>query len=184
MPAVTRRLPGGLGLPLWINAQRNPTLFSAEEAAIAIFSCRAMRFRFMRRELVLAMRERLGSAPDRLGAQIVSRIVPKYQSIHLEHEIEKGVDPAPEAPVSSRLVAAHGDPTGRSVTRYGAYPARGHCIAAPVHTGRIQRKRPVWQFFSGCTQSVRGDPAPLVGADAADHLRIARTLRDERDFTA
>lgn len=96
LAASWKRLPGGLGLRLWINAQRNPTLFSADEAATAILQLPGDAFWSMRRELVLTMRERLGSAPNRLVAEIVSRILTEYPSIYLEFEIE-GADWRPQA---------------------------------------------------------------------------------------
>ncbi|CAB3809101.1 hypothetical protein LMG28614_06952 [Paraburkholderia ultramafica] len=182
LAASWKRVPGGLGLRLWINAQRNPTVFSAEEAATAILQLPGEAFWSMRRELVLAMRERLGDAPDRLIVAIVSRILTEYPSIYLEYEIE-GADWRPQARDHRVWLLL------TAIRLAGVLPDAGQAqleaivLRHPFITGDY-RESDLFGSFSTGVQSVQGDPAPLVGADAADRLRIARTLRDERDFTA
>jgi hypothetical protein len=182
LAASWKRVPGGLGLRLWINAQRNPTLFSAKEAATAILQLPGDAFWSMRRELVLAMRERLGGAPDRLVADIVRRMLTEFPSIYQEYEIE-GADWRPQARDHRVWLLL------TAIRLAGVLPDAGHthlrAIASrhPFIKGDYQESDLFGSFSTG-VQSVQGDPAPLVGADAADRLRIARTLRDEHDFTA
>lgn len=182
LAASWKRIPGGLGLRLWINSQRNPALFSAEEAATAILQLPGEAFWFMRRELVLAMRERLSGAPDRLVEAIVSRILTDYPSIYLDYEIE-GADWRPQARDHRVWLLL------TAIRLAGVLPDGGHtqldaiALRYPFITGDYKESDLFGSFSSG-VQSVQGDPAPLVGADAADRLRIARALRDERDFTA
>lgn len=182
LAASWKRIPGGLGLRLWINSQRYPALFSAEEAATAILQLPVEAFWSMRRELVLAMRERLSGAPERLVAAIVSRILTEYPSIYLDYEID-GADWRPQARDHRVWLLL------TAIRLAGVLRDGGHtqldaiAMRYPFIRGDYKESDLFGSFSSG-VQSVQGDPAPLVGADAGDRLRIARALRDDRDFTA
>ncbi|NTX49108.1 SIR2 family protein [Burkholderia cepacia] len=177
-----KRMPGLLGLRMWVNALRLTPLFTADEAASGILELPEKAFWYINRELVLAMRERLGEAQEGAVAKIVSRILRESPSLYQDYPVE-GADWRPQAKdyrVWLMLTA---------IRLAGVLPAEGLAeldaiaLRYPFITGDYEEADLFGSYSTG-VHSVQGDPAPLIDAEPDDRLRVARTLRNDRDFSS
>jgi hypothetical protein len=177
-----KHIPGILGLRLWTNALRLTSLFSSDEAAKEIFELPGKAFWYINRELVLAMRERLGHAQETPVAAIVTRILSESPSLYQEYAVE-GADWRPQARDHRVWLLL------TAIRLAGVLPDDGSAeldaIASrhPFIAGDYE-ERDLFGSFSTGAHSVQGDPTPLVDAEPHDRLRLARTLRNDRDFSA
>lgn len=177
-----KRIPGLLGLRMWANALRLTSLFSADEAAFGIFELPGRAFWYINRELVLAMRERLGEAQEGTVAAIVSRILRESPSLYQEYPVE-GADWRPQARDHRVWLLL------TAIRLAGVLPTEGSAeldaIASrsPFIVGDYE-EHDLFGSYSTGVHSVQGDPAPLIDAAPDDRLRVARTLRNDRDFSS
>lgn len=177
-----KRIPGLLGLRMWANALRLTSLFSADEAASGILELPGRAFWYINRELVLAMRERLGEAQEGTVAAIVSRILRESASLYQEYSVD-GADWRPQARDHRVWLLL------TAIRLAGVLPAEGlaelDAIASryPFIAGDYE-ERDLFGSYSTGAHSVQGDPAPLIDAEPDDRLRVARTLRNDRDFSS
>lgn len=177
-----KRIPGLLGLRLWTNALRIPALFSSDEAATAILELPEKAFWYIKRELVLAIRERLGDAQRPTVMAIVRRILNESTLLYREFEIE-GVDWRPQARdhrvwlllTAIRLAGVLPD---EGYAELDAIAVRHSFIAGDYQESDL------FSSFSTGVHSVQGDPSQLLEAAPQDRLRVAQALRNERDFSA
>lgn len=79
-----------IGLTARIHALRNPGLLSNDEAAQKIFALPRSAFWTIRRELVLALRERLRDASAQTTEQLVKRILQESPALYSDFEITQG----------------------------------------------------------------------------------------------
>lgn len=177
-----KRIPGLLGLRMWANALRLTSLFSADEAATGILELPGRAFWYINRELVLAMRERLGEAQEEAVAAIVSRILKESPSLYQEYPVE-GADWRPQARDHRVWLLL------TAIRLAGVLPADGlaelDAIASrhPFIAGDYE-ERDLFGIYSTGAHSVQGDPAPLIDAEPDERLRVARTLRNDHDFSS
>jgi hypothetical protein len=177
-----REIPGVLGQRLWVHALRIAQLFSDDEAALGVLELPGPPFWSMRRELVLTMQERLSGAAPHAVEQIVRRILLESTDLYSEFEMDEGVDWRPQARDHRVWLLL------TAIRFAGVLPESGHqalaAIAAshPFITGDYKEADLFGSYSSG-VHSVQGDSAPLVAANAEQRLDIARTLRNERDFS-
>lgn len=177
-----REIPGVLGQRLWVHALSNAHLFSDDEATLGLLDLPTPAFWSMRRELVLTMQERLsGASPDAVK-QIVRRILLESQVLYSEFEMDEGVDWRPQARDHRVWLLL------TAIRLAGVLPEVGHqelaAVAAryPFITGDYEEADLFGSYSTG-VHSVQGNPEPLIEANAEQRLDIARTLRNERDFT-
>lgn len=183
--ALTRswkRMPGLLGLRLWTNSLRTTALFTPDEAATAILELPDKAFWNIKRELVLAIRERLGDAQHSTVAAIVNRILIESASLYSEFEVE-GADWRPQARdhrvwLLLTAIRLAGVLPEEGYAELGAIASRHSFIAGDYQESDL------FSSFSSGVHSVQGDPSQLIDAAPQDRLRVAQTLRNERDFSA
>jgi hypothetical protein len=177
-----QRIPGILGLRMWTNALRLSPVFTADEAATAILELPERGFWYIKRELVLAMRERLVDARPATVAAIVERILGESPSLYQEYQVE-GTDWRPQARdhrvwlllTAIRLAGVLPD-DGRA--ELDAIAARHSFI-----TGDYE-ERDLFGSYSTGAYAVQGDPAPVIDAAPEDRLIVAQRLRKDRDFSS
>jgi len=176
-------LPGVLGYRLLVDALRQPTLFEAGEVAEHILSLPRQAFWSMRRELVLAMRERLGDAPAIHVDSIVTRILVERDKLYTELEIEGAVDWRPQARDHRVWLLL------TAIRMAGVLPLAGikELEAIEVRHSFIKgdyTEEDLFGSYSYGVRSVQGDPAPVAAAVPEERLETARELRMGFDFTS
>jgi hypothetical protein len=176
-------IPGLVGQRLWVHALRNSTLFSSDEAAENILALSRNVFLSIRRELVLALKERLLDAAQRTTEQIVERILKESPSLYLDFDIEQGADWRPQARdhrvwllLTAIRLAGVLPPVGQD--ELTAIAARNPFIAGDYE------EQDLFGSYSTGVHSVQGDPEPLLNAMPEERLDVASALLKERDFNA
>lgn len=177
-----KQIPGLLGLRMWVNALRLTSLFTADEVAIGILELPQRAFWYINRELVLAMRERLGEAQKATVEAVVGRILRESPLLYQDYKVE-GADWRPQARdhrvwLMLTAIRLAGVLPSEGLTELQAIFSRH-----PFISGDYQ-ERDLFGSYSSGVHSVQGDPAPLIDAAPEERLRVARTLRNDRDFTS
>jgi hypothetical protein len=167
---------------LWTNALRITALFSPDEAATAILELPEKAFWYIKRELVLAIRERLGDAQHPTVAAIVSRILIESTSLYREFEVE-GADWRPQARDHRVWLLL------TAIRLAGVLPKEGFAELDAIASRHAfiagdYQESDLFSSFSTGVHSVQGDPSQLIEAAPQDRLRVAHTLRNERDLSA
>jgi hypothetical protein len=174
---IWRQLPSRIGARLWLHSLRRAELYSAKEAATALLSLSKDAFWSIRRELALAMSERLSGAGCDQIALISQRILDEASSLYNEfQEIEEGqTDWRPQArdrDVWLRLAA---------LRRAGALP-----MAAEAEINSIANRHPfivgdfteedLFSSYMSRVTTIEADPTPLLSADPGNRLTVAKQL--------
>lgn len=177
-----RTAPGLLGTRLWLNAQRNVGLFTADEALACLLDASDNVFWNTDREVPLLIKERAPEANDSAVSALEQRILNDAEKYFQAFEIETGqVDwraQAQDAGVWLRLNmldAAH------------RISERGTHELAQIKKRRPYLNRPVEEsdFFSSYSsgvQVVRGDAQPLIDAPELNRLEVAKASQLSQDI--
>lgn len=181
---IWRNLPSGIGRRLWLQALRHKDLFSSDETAHAILALTHDDFwSIQRRELILAMAERLGEADDILVAAIVDRVLEEGPKLYEDlGEPEKGqTDWRPlvrDRDIWLRLLA---------VRKAKRLTASGRAALADIQArnkglSRDYDEKDLFSSYSTGVHYVSGDPEPFRKAGSPGRrLEVAKTLSTKWD---
>ena len=171
-----KSLPGRTGLRLCLHAMRNAELFDADEAMSALLSTSVVDFWRIRREIALLLKERAGTASDKLVSQVEERILQNSNAYFNRYTIKPGeIDwrsHARDAVVWLHLNmlqdASVLSKTG--ITELAAIKKRR------AYLDRVVEDQDFFESYSYGTRLVVGDSTPVVEAVEDDRLRVAREL--------
>lgn len=179
-----RAIPGILGQRLWVHALRNTELFSSDEAAQNILALPQHLFWTIRRELVLALRERLQDASTGAPEQLVERILQESPALYSDLDVSEGADWRPQARDHRVWLLL------TAIRLAGVLPQAGHDALAeiaeryPFIAGDYEEQDLFGSYMSAGFHGVQGDPELLLNLMPEERLQVARTLLKERDFSS
>ncbi|WP_435608068.1 SIR2 family protein [Pseudomonas knackmussii] len=177
-----RRLPGVLGVRLWMHALRNPDLFTPDEAIARIEALPLQVFWHVRRELALVLRERTVGANQILVTRVEQRILTEAGAYYQRYTIEEGqVDwrsHACDAEVWLRLkmLAAAGRLSEAGAVELAAVERRREYLDREVE------ERDYFRSWSSGVRTVVGDAQPILEAEANERLAIALEVIQSPDI--
>ncbi|WP_295184599.1 SIR2 family protein [uncultured Brevundimonas sp.] len=173
-----RPLPSRIGVRLFLHALGRPELYGSDEVAKAILALSKDEFWRIKRELILAMSERLGQADPGLVGAICRRILSEAPTLY-EEEYDASSDQQDWRPLVRdrnawlRLAA---------LKRAGALPAEGAAELKaigerhPFMSGDFEESD-LFSSYSTGVRYVSGDPEPMKRtADPAKRLELAKTM--------
>lgn len=174
--------PGLLGTRLWLNAQRNAELFTADEALACLLDTSDIVFWNTDREVPLLIKERAPQAKESAVLALERRILDDAENYFQRFDIETGqVDwraHARDAAVWLRLNmldAAH------RISEHGAQELE------LIKQRRPYLNRPVdesdfFSSYSSGVQMVLGDAQPLIDAPKSSRLEVAKASQLSHDI--
>lgn len=174
--------PGLVGTRLWLNAQRNAELFTADEALGCLLDTSDMVFWKTDREVPLLIKERAAQAKPSTVSALERRIIEDAENYFNTFDIETGqVDwraHARDARVWLRL---------NMLDAVHKISVRGTRELAQIKQRRPYLDRPVEErdFFSSYSsgvQIVRGDAQPLIDAPESNRLELAQASQLSYDL--
>ncbi|MCW8176086.1 SIR2 family protein [Verminephrobacter aporrectodeae] len=180
---IWRRLPGKLGVRLWLHAQRNSDIYTADEAIGGLQTLPIDIFWNVRRELALVLRDRAVDACQELVNQVEDRILNEGNTHYEEYVIDPGQmdwrKQARDTVVWLRLNMLNDAKrlTPAGVTELAEIKQRYK------HLDRDVEDRDFFLSYTTGIRKVVGDAKPIAGAsDAADRLKVARSLIQSPDI--
>jgi len=172
-----REIPSLIGARMWLHALRRPDLYSCDEVASAILSLSKEAFWSIRRELILAMEERLFGANSALIAQIYQRILDESQTLYadLENAASGQTDWRPQARCHVTWLRLTALRRAGVLPDGGEHQLKAIAVQYPYIDGDYSESDLFSSYMTGVS-SVRGDPSPLMGAAPDERLEIAHSL--------
>ncbi len=175
------RLPGRIGLRLYLHAMRDPELFDVDDAMSALLSISDAHFWSMRREIALLLRDRAASVSLECISRVEERIRERGDAYYDNFQIEEGESDwrshARDTTVWLRLKMLQ---ESKALTAVGAAELSAITKRRPYLDRDVEDR----DFFGSYTSEVRsiiGDPAPIVEAPPDDRLRVAHELMESPD---
>lgn len=178
-----RALPSRVGMRLFLHALRRADLYGADDVAEAILALSKDEFWGIRRELILAMAERLGSADPILVNAINQRILSEAPTLYKEDYA------APQGQEDWRPLVRDRNSWLRlsALKRAGALPVAGEAELKaitdrrPFMSGDFEESD-LFSSYSTGVRYVSGDPEPMKRTrDPEKRLDLARTALTEWD---
>lgn len=176
-----RSLPSRLGVRLWLQALRHTEIYTADEVAEDLLRLPADDFWSIRRELILAMAERLGQANAVLVARLTERIIAeapsRYENLTL---IGSGNDWRPQVRDRDKWLRLG------ALRRAGVLPEIGvaelEAIAErhPFISGDYG-EADLFSSYSTGVRYIAGDAKTLQEADPESRLEVAHKLSNDWD---
>jgi len=179
-----RSIPSVLGQRLWVHAQRSRVLFSSDQVAQNLLELPADAFWTMRRELVLAITERMGAASPHLIHHLLRRVLDESPTLYAEFSQGEGeTDWRPQAR-SHRVWLLL---TALKVA--GVLPDEGVRVLADIaqqypYIAGDFREEDLFGVYSSGVSSVQGDATTLIDAIPGERLQLAKQLISEADYEA
>ena len=177
-----RCLPSRLGTRLWLHVLRRPDVYADDEVSAALVILPKDSFWSIRRELILAMSERLSFASAEYVEQICDRILTESPTLYDDFELDDSVSQDWRPQVRDRDVWLR----LTALRRAGVLPVSGvrelEAIAEryPTITGDFE-ERDLFGSYSTGVRLIIGDPAPLKEAGVEARLQIAHKLSSNWD---
>ncbi len=180
--AAWRDLPTKLGVRMWTQALRVEALFTPNEVAQALIDLKHADFWDGRRELILAIAERMGTADAALVQALCARVIAEAPGLFANLVIEAGrTDWRPYARDRDawlRLAA---------LRRAGILPPEGEAELAAIaarhpHIAGDFREEDLFDGYVGEVQNVEGHPEALLDLDPGERLSKAKELAKEPDY--
>jgi hypothetical protein len=178
-----RELPSQLGVRLWLHALRQQILYTADEVAKAVLELPKENFWSIRRELILAMAERLAEADHNLVARLCDRILADALTLY------EDLGPFGDGKNDWRPQVRDRDVWLRldALRRAGVLPDKGSAelkaisVRHPFIAGDFEDKDLFGSYTTG-VRFVSGDATPLKQAKPEDRLPIAHKLSSDWDL--
>lgn len=174
--------PGLVGTRLWLHAQRNTELFTADEALACLLDIADSVFWGTDREVPLLIKERAPQAKDSAVSGLERRILEDAENYFQAFEIETGqVDWRPHARDAgiwlrlNMLDAAH-KISERGAQELSLIKQRRPYLDRPVE------ERDFFSSYSSGVQMVQGDAQPLVDAPESNRLEVAQASQLSYDI--
>lgn len=174
--------PGLLGARLWLNAQRNTELFTADEALTCLRDTSDDVFWDTNREVPLLIKERTSQAGDATIAELERRILEDAAKYFHRFDIAPGqIDwraHARDAGVWLRLnmLDAAGKISQSAVQELSKIKQRRPYLDRPVE------ERDFFSTYSSGVQVVHGDAQPLIDAPETNRLEVAQASQLSDDI--
>lgn len=174
--------PGLVGSRLWLNAQRNAELFTADEALAYLLDTSDAVFWNTDREVPLLIKERVSQASGSVVTALEQRIIEGAEKYFQAFDIELGqIDwraHARDAGVWLRL---------NMLDAVHKISERGKQELSQIRQRRPNLDRPVeesdfFQSYSSGAQMVRGDAQPLIDAPESNRLEVAQASQLSYDL--
>lgn len=175
-----RNLPSQLGLRLWLHALRQKILYTADEVAEAVIQLPKENFWSIRRELILAMAERLAEADRNLLARLCDRILTEGPTLY------EDLEPFGDGKNDWRPQVRDHDVWLRlqALRRAGVLPDKGSSelevisVRYPFIAGDFDEKDLFGSYSTG-VHAISGDATPLKDAAPEDRLQIAHKFSSD-----
>ena len=171
-----KNLPGRIGLRLCLHAMRDADLFDANETMNTLLSVTDNDFWTIRREIALLLKDRAGAASRTLVRRVEKRIRESGDAYYARFPVQPGEADwrahACDTAVWLRL---------NMLREAGALSKAGFTELSAIDDRRDYLNRAVEDrdFFGAYVSEGRyisGDPKPIMEADVADRLQVAREL--------
>ena len=166
------RLPGKLGARLWLHCLRNRLLYSGDEVATILTKLSHDQFWGIRRELILALEERIGEASTESVAQLWRRIGKEGPKLFPKLSENGETDWRPNARSREMWLRL------KAIDRAGALTGAGRTllrkIAASLHIeGRDYEDRDLFTTYSFGVTYVAGNAQVLLSTPPEERLEKA-----------
>jgi hypothetical protein len=170
-----RQLPSVIGSRLYLHAMRDARVFTADEVGQAVLNLDHNQFWNIRRELALAMAERLGGACPDLVDAIVARILAEAPSLYedLGDRIEGKTDWRPQVRDRDAWLRLTALKRAGCLTQAGFDELDAIAKRHSFVSGDFSEQDLFGSWSSG-VRMVVGDPAPLKAAPPEERLPIAQ----------
>lgn len=174
--------PGLVGPRLWLNAQRNAELFTADEALACLLDTSDTVFWNTDREVPLLIKERAPQARDSVVSALERRIIEDAEKYFQAFNIEPGqIDWRAHARDAGVWLRLNMLDAANKISELGAQEL------SQIRQRRPYLDRPVEEsdFFSSYSsgvQIVRGDAQPLIDAPESNRLEVAQALQQSYDI--
>lgn len=170
-----RQLPSLIGTRLYLNALRDQRAFTADEVASAVIELDHNAFWSIRRELILAMAERLGGARDDYVSKIVGRIIAEAPSLYdnLGGDAAGKTDWRPQVRDRDAWLRLEAIKCAGRLPQEGIDELAAIAQRHPFISGDFTEKDLFGSWSSG-VRMVVGDPEPLRAAAPEERIPIAQ----------
>jgi hypothetical protein len=169
------QLPSLIGTRLYLNAMRDKRAFTADEVASAVIALDHNAFWSIRRELILAMAERLGGARGELIDKIVARVISEAPSLYenLDGDAAGKTDWRPQVRDRDAWLRLEAIKSAGCLPQEGIEALTAIAERHPFIGGDFTEQDLFGSWSSG-VRTVVGDPEPLRAAAPEERLPIAQ----------
>ena len=169
-----RELPGLIGVRLWLHSLRNTSLFTSDEAIQELINLPVAIFWRLRRELALALRERVCDANEVLINKIEQRVLHEADTYYNQFSIDpEQIDWRPHARDAAVWLRLNMLAESNQLSTAGLE----ELAAIKARRGHLNRNVIDQDFFSSYSTGVRsvvGDPKPIISAATSERLMVAQ----------
>jgi hypothetical protein len=177
-----RNAPGFVGNRLWLNAQRNAELFTADEALACLLDISDAIFWGTDREVPLLIKERASQAKHSAVSALEQRILKDAEKYFHAFEIETGqVDWRPHARDAGVWLRLNMLDAAQKISERGAQELSQIKHRRP-YLNRSVEERDFFSSYSSGVQMVQGNAQPLIDTPESNRLEVAQASQQSYDI--